>query len=139
MSAIVEAMANTLATGAGPTPGPWRVVGEDWIEADAKHGRGGECCVVAQAVSGTDSVSLAERDANARLIAASPALLAALSNAAHRIGQLSLMAKQAREILARETVTQAELRDARGFLLSIEQEKTEEYDAIIAGAEGGAA
>ena len=69
---------NETTTGAGPTAGPWRVVGEEWIKADATHGRGGECCVVAQAVSGTDSVSLAERDANARLIAASPTMLQAL-------------------------------------------------------------
>lgn len=132
-------------TGAGPTAGPWRAVAptverrKDVFASVRTNSDGAHGFPTCEFEIMADGYKNSEAAANARLIAASPALLAALSNAAHRIGQLSLMAKQAREILARETVTQAELRDARGFLLSIEQEKTEEYDAIIAGAEGGAA
>jgi hypothetical protein len=58
------------------TPGPW-AAHDGWITADPKHGSGGEACVVAQIHSGPDCAPAEHANANARLIAAAPDLLAA--------------------------------------------------------------
>jgi hypothetical protein len=127
--------AGLMQTGPAHTPGPWyqKVMnssGTRYILSDALT----EGEVIAMVPVG--QLDSAEHFANACLLAAGPRLFAELDNLTLRVAQLAGMAQQAREILGRETVTAAELRDARGFLLAIEQEDTTEARAALARAEG---
>lgn len=68
------------------TPGPWRHTGEASVIVRAGNIHVASCPRSLDAV--VAPISRLEREANARLIAAAPALLAALEKAAQRITQL---------------------------------------------------